>query len=138
MHAWVWWLIAAAGLLVVEMLTVDLIFAMLAAGAVAGAAVSAAGVPVQAVVALAVALAGVLVVRPVALRHLQSTPQLRTGTAALVGRQAVVLDRVDGRGGQVKLAGEVWSARAYDGFSVFESGSDVLVLDIEGATALIG
>ncbi|HEY2832038.1 MAG TPA: NfeD family protein [Sporichthyaceae bacterium] len=138
MHAWVWWLIATAGLLVVEMLTVDLIFAMLAAGAVAGAVVSAAGVGVQVGAALVVALAGVLVVRPVALRHLQSTPQTRTGTAALVGRQALVLDRVDGRGGQVKLAGEVWSARAYDGFSVFESGADVLVLEIEGATALIG
>jgi membrane protein implicated in regulation of membrane protease activity len=134
----VWWLIAAAGLLVVELLTLDLVFAMLAAGAVGGALVSAAGVGVQVAVALVVALAGVLVVRPVALRHLRNTPELRTGTAALVGRQAVVIDRVDGRGGQVKLAGEVWSARAYDGASVFEPGADVMVLEIAGATALIG
>jgi membrane protein implicated in regulation of membrane protease activity len=138
MHAWVWWLIAAAGLLVVEILTLDLIFAMLAAGAVAGAAVTAAGAGVQVGVAVVVALAGVLVVRPVALRHLRNTPELRTGTAALVGRQAVVLDRVDGSGGQVKLAGEVWSARAYDDAKVFEPGADVMVLEISGATALIG
>jgi membrane protein implicated in regulation of membrane protease activity len=138
MHAWVWWLIAAAGLLVVEILTLDLIFAMLAAGAVAGAAVTAAGVGVQVGAAVVVALAGVLVVRPVALRHLRNTPELRTGTAALVGRQAVVLDRVDGSGGQVKLAGEVWSARAYDEAKVFEPGADVMVLEIAGATALIG
>jgi membrane protein implicated in regulation of membrane protease activity len=138
MHAWVWWLIAAAGLLVVEVLTLDLIFAMLAAGAVAGAAVTVAGVGVQVGAALAVALAGVLVVRPVALRHLRNTPELRTGTAALVGRQAVVLDRVDGRGGQVKLAGEIWSARAYDDAKVFEPGADVMVLEIAGATALVG
>jgi membrane protein implicated in regulation of membrane protease activity len=83
-------------------------------------------------------LAGVLVVRPVALRHLRNTPELRTGTAALVGRQAVVLDRVDGRGGQVKLAGEIWSARAYDDAKVFEPGADVMVLEIAGATALVG
>jgi membrane protein implicated in regulation of membrane protease activity len=137
-QAWVWWLIGAAGLLVVELLTLDLVFAMLAGGAVAGAAVSAAGLPVQVGVALVVSLAGVLVVRPVALRHLRNTPELRTGTAALVGRQCVVLDRVDSRGGQVKLAGEVWSARSYDGFSVFEPGAEVLVLEIAGATALIG
>jgi membrane protein implicated in regulation of membrane protease activity len=111
---------------------------MLAAGAVAGAAVTVAGAGVQVGVAVVVALAGVLVVRPVALRHLRNTPELRTGTAALVGRQAVVLDRVDGSGGQVKLAGEVWSARAYDEAKVFEPGTDVLVLEISGATALIG
>jgi membrane protein implicated in regulation of membrane protease activity len=137
-HAWVWWLIAAAGLIVVEVLTLDLVFAMLAAGAAAGAAVSAAGVGAQIAAAVLVALAGVLGVRPVALRHLRNTPELRTGTAALVGRHCVVLDRVDGRGGQVKLAGEVWSARAYDETKVFEPGADVQVLEIAGATALVG
>ena len=38
---------------------------------------------------------------------------------------------------RIKLAGEIWSARAYDGQSVFEPGTRVQVLQIEGATALV-
>ena len=66
------------------------------------------------------------------------TPRaVRTGVAALVGTEAVVLEAVDGRDGRIKLAGEVWSARAYDGDSVFSVGQRVHVLEIDGATALV-
>ena len=59
------------------------------------------------------------------------------GVDALVGAEAVVLEPVSGMDGRVKLGGEVWSARAYDGFSEFEVGQRVQVLQIEGATALV-
>lgn len=146
MDAWAWWLIGAVALGVVEVLTLDLVFAMLAGGALTAAGVAAAlgggssgagAIWAQAIVALAVALAGLSFLRPVALRHLRSTPEVRTGTAALPGSGAVVLERVDPAGGRVKLAGEVWSARSYDGFSVFEPGAAVSVAQIDGATALV-
>ena len=82
-------------------------------------------------------LASLLVLRPIARRHLRTPGQLRTGTAALIGRPAVVLERVDRDGGQVKLAGEVWSARAYDDDEAFEPGARVEVMKIDGATALV-
>jgi membrane protein implicated in regulation of membrane protease activity len=63
--------------------------------------------------------------------------RLRTGTAALIGCPATVLERVDGHGGQVKLAGEIWSARSFDEDQVFEPGTRVEVLKIDGATALV-
>lgn len=140
MHAWAWWLIIGAVFAVVEILTLDLIFAMLAGGALvaAGVAVIGGGVPLQVGVGMAATVVGLALLRPVALRHLHTTPELRTGAAALVGREALVLSQVDGRGGQVKLAGEVWSARAMDGMSVFEVGAEVQVLKIDGATALVG
>jgi len=142
---WVWWVIASAGLLVVEIMTLDLMFAMLAGGALAGAAVAGLdqltalplGVPVQLTAATVVAVALLGVVRPVALRHLRQPTELRTGAAALEGARAVVLEHVDGHGGRVKLAGEVWSARSYDGHSAFEPGQSVDVVKIEGATALV-
>jgi len=77
------------------------------------------------------------VIRPIARRHLKQPAHLRTGTKALIGERAVVLERVDGDAGQVKLAGEVWSARAFDDDDVFEQGARVEVLKIEGATALV-
>lgn len=139
MEPWVWWLVAAVALVAVEVVTLDLIFVMLAAGAAAGAVSAVAGAPVavQAAVALVVALAMLGAVRPVALRHLRQPIETRTGVAALVGAKALVLERVDAHSGRVKLAGEVWSARAYDGESVFEPGQTVDVASIEGATALV-
>ncbi len=138
-NAWAGWLALAAVLGVIEMTSLDLLFAMVAAGAVAGALVAAVHAPfiLALAVALAVSAAMLLVVRPVALRHLHSSPATRTGIAALVGREALVLERVDGRGGRIKLGGEVWSARAYDPDGVLEPGQTVDVLQIDGATAVV-
>jgi membrane protein implicated in regulation of membrane protease activity len=140
--AWGWWLVAAVLLVVVEVATLDLVFVMFAGGALAAGLVDLAlggQSPVVAqVAAFAVVSVGLLgVVRPVAQRHLTSRPATRTGVAALVGSQAVVVEQVDGHSGRVKLAGEIWSARAYDGQAVLEAGRSVDVIQIDGATALV-
>jgi len=77
------------------------------------------------------------VVRPIALRHLKTPHELRTGVDALIGREAITLERVDIHGGRVKLAGEVWSARTMDGSLVIEPGRTVDVLRIDGAVAVV-
>ncbi len=137
-NEWTLWAGLALILGIIETTTLDLVFLMLAVGAAGGAVVAAFGVPFvfQALAAIAVSVAMLGVVRPIAKRHLHQPITERTGVAALVGRRAVVLERVDGTGGRVKLAGEVWSARSYDG-SVIEAGANVDVVEIQGATALV-
>ena len=83
------------------------------------------------------AAASLLVLRPIARRHLRTPAQLRTGTAALVGARAVVLERVDGDGGQVKIGGEVWSARSYDEDECSSPARGSRCMKIDGATALV-
>jgi membrane protein implicated in regulation of membrane protease activity len=138
-NAWAGWLGLAVVLGIIETTTLDLVFLMLAGGALAGAVAAAFGAPLllSAVVAILASAALLGVVRPIARRHLRTPLETRTGVAALVGRQAVVLARVDGESGQVKLAGEVWSARAFDEHEVIEPGEKVQVVQIEGATALV-
>ena len=139
MDAWIWWLAVAGALGLVEVATTTLVFAMLAGGG-AAAALSAGlggGTVIQVVAFVVVSLALLGLVRPIARRHLMATPETRTGVAALVGRTATVVARVDGRDGRVKIGGEVWSARAYDGESSFEIGQQVDVALIDGATALV-
>jgi len=138
--AWVWWVIAAAVLAGVEVLTLDLVFIMLAGGSLAAAVAAGAdgNVALQIAIAIVVALAGLALLRPVALRHLRSTPELSTGTAALVGQEGLVLEDVGPHDGRIKLNGEVWSARSYDGASTFAAGERIAVLKIDGATALVG
>jgi membrane protein implicated in regulation of membrane protease activity len=137
-NEWTLWTGLALILGIIETTTLDLVFLMLAVGAAGGAVVAAVGAPflVQALAAIAVSVGMLGVVRPIAKRHLHQPITERTGVAALVGRRAIVLERVDGTGGRVKLAGEVWSARSYDG-SVIEAGASVDVVEIQGATALV-
>jgi membrane protein implicated in regulation of membrane protease activity len=139
MPDWVLWTIAAGVLAVGEMATVSFFMGPIAVAALAAAlaALVGGGLAIQLVVFIAASVAAIAVLRPIARRHLKVPAQLRTGTSALVGTQAVVLERVDGDGGQVKLAGEVWSARAYDEDEILEPGERVHVMQIDGATALV-
>ncbi len=82
-------------------------------------------------------IGAVALLRPVAMRHLRTPASLRTGTAALVGARAMVLERVNADGGRVKIGGEVWSARSFFDAQVIEAGTRVEVAKIEGATALV-
>ncbi len=140
MDPWIWWIVAAGVLVILDLVTGgSLVLLMVGGGALAGGITAALGAPPALAFAVfavvTVALLGV--VRPVARRHLRQRPRARTGVDALVGAEAVVLEPVSGMDGRVKLGGEVWSARAYDGFSEFEVGQRVQVLQIEGATALV-
>ncbi|HSK15659.1 MAG TPA: NfeD family protein [Gaiellaceae bacterium] len=139
MPDWAIWIVAAAALAGVEALTLVFLCGPLAVAALLAAAVAAAGasVVVQLGVFVAGSVASLLVLRPIARRHLRSPGQLRSGTAGLVGATAVVLERVDGENGLVKLAGETWTARSFDDARAFEPGERVSVLQIEGATALV-
>lgn len=138
-NSWIPWIVAALVLGGIEITTLDLVFLMLAAGAVAGAGTAALGAPVllQVVAAALTSVAMLAVVRPTALRHLRTPLDTRTGIAALVGRQAVVLERVDLSSGRVKLAGEIWSARSFDPAHAIEAGRTVDVVQIDGATAVV-
>ena len=139
MDEWVLWMIAAGVLAVGEMLTISFFMGPIALAAVTAAIVALAGggVALQWIVFTVMSAGSLLVLRPIARRHLHMPARLRTGTAALVGATAVVIDRVDRDGGTVRLAGEVWSARSYDEDHAFEPGTRVEVLKIDGATALV-
>jgi membrane protein implicated in regulation of membrane protease activity len=138
-EAWVWWLIAAVGLGIPLVITAMPEFGMFAVGAVAGAAAAGlgGGIVAQVITFVVVSVALLVFVRPLAYRNRQR-PDQRSGVDALRGKQAVVLERVDGgAGGRIKLAGEVWSARALESGQVFDPGQQVDVVEIDGATAVV-
>jgi membrane protein implicated in regulation of membrane protease activity len=140
MPDWVIWAIAASALAAGEIFTLGFFLGPIAIAAAITAVAAAAGVGVEIQVALfaVCSVASLAFIRPIARRHLRTPARLKSGTAALVGARAVVLERVDGDRGQVKIGGEVWTARAYDEDDVFEPGARVDVMKIDGATALVG
>jgi membrane protein implicated in regulation of membrane protease activity len=133
------WVLVAVVLAVGEVLTLTFFLGAIALAAVLAGLLSLAGVGiiVQLIAFIAGAGASVLLLRPIARRHLRTPAALRTGTAALVGARAIVLERVDIDGGQVKIGGEVWSARAFFEDQVIEPGHRVEVAKTDGATALV-
>ncbi|GAA3889305.1 NfeD family protein [Streptomyces lacrimifluminis] len=137
--AWVWWLVGAVALGIPLVVTAMPELGMLAVGALAaaGAAGLGGGAVVQVLVFAVVSTALIAVVRPIATRHRADRPQLLSGIDALKGKQAIVLERVDGSGGRIKLAGEIWSARSLDTQLAYEVGQEVDVVEIEGATAIV-
>jgi membrane protein implicated in regulation of membrane protease activity len=141
MDAWVLWLIAAAILGVGEILTTGFFLAPFAGGALVAAILSAvgAGTAISLAAFLVISVLLLVALRPIARAHLRTPARLRTGTAALVGKTATVVERIanDEDAGSVRLEGEVWTARAYDDDAVIEPGRRVHVMEIRGATALV-
>ncbi|HEY1819995.1 MAG TPA: NfeD family protein [Trebonia sp.] len=139
MSTWVIWLIVAAVLGTVEIVTVTLAFGLVAAGALVAAIAGAAGggLPVQFGAFVVASALGLGVARPIAMRHVRQPPLLRTGAAALVGRSAIVVEEVSAQGGRVRIGADLWSSRPYDETLIIPAGTTVDVLLIEGATALV-
>jgi membrane protein implicated in regulation of membrane protease activity len=141
MEDWLLWLILAVIFGVGEIATLGFFLGPFAGGAAVAAVVSAAGVPFVGSLAvfLVISLLLLLALRPIARSMRRTPPQLRTGTAALVGKPAMVLERIANAEGVgcVRIDGEVWTARSYLDDETYEPGARVQVVEIRGATALV-
>jgi membrane protein implicated in regulation of membrane protease activity len=138
---WLVWALLAVALAVGEILTPGMFFlgpvALAALVAMIVALVPGAPIWLEILVFAGASVASLGVLRPIARAHIKTPRAIRTGTAALEGAKAVVLQRVDDMGGRVKIGGEEWSARSYVADEVFDPGTKVEVAKIEGATALV-
>jgi membrane protein implicated in regulation of membrane protease activity len=137
---WLVWLGGGlvAGLL--ELASMDFVFAMVAGGALvaAGSAALGASFPAQVLIFAGASAGFLLGVRPLLKRWAAgSTPLSVTGTAALVDQPALVLTQVTEVSGTVKLKGETWTARVAEPGAVLPIGTPALVVRIEGATAVV-
>ena len=138
--AWAAWLGLAVALGVLELFSLDLVLLMLAAGAIVGMGVSLTGADlwVQVVAAVVASVAALGVVRPSVVKRLHTGgPNLVLGHDALVGRQGLVVEEISSQAGQIRVGGEIWTARPYDEDQVIPVGAKVDIFQIKGATALV-
>jgi membrane protein implicated in regulation of membrane protease activity len=141
MSGWVLWALATGLFAIGEMLTTGFWLAPLALGAGLGAVADGLGGGELAawIVFFVGSVSSLGFLRPLAVAHMRIPPQIRTGTAALIGRHGIVLERIANAEGVgcVKIDGEVWTARSLDDDHVIEQGKRVEVVQIKGATALV-
>jgi membrane protein implicated in regulation of membrane protease activity len=141
MPAWLLWLIASGLFAAGEMASLDLVLLMFAGGALGGMTVALLGGPVALQLIGFILVSGVLlgVVRPIAKKHLtQGTPLQLDGVDTLIGRTAKVTRAVDLSGGRIKLGADEWTARTQHRGEAFAIGDTVRILDVDGATAVVG
>jgi membrane protein implicated in regulation of membrane protease activity len=142
-ESWGWWLIAAGALVVGELFAGDFVLLMLAAGAAAaglyGAVFDFGGLVGELLVFAAVSALALFFVRPwIKNRFYRSSHDVKIGVSTILGSDAVVVERVDTEAGQVNLSGELWRARPYDAERSYEPGERVRVIEVDGATVLVG
>ncbi len=139
MELWLIWMVVAVVLGVAEIFTLTAALGVLGAAAVVPAVLAALGLPlpVQLVMFAISAAAGVVLVRPVALRHMRQPQLERFGVDALVGKRAYVVREVTDRDGLVRIDGDEWTARAFDESVVIPVGAAVDVMRISGTTAYV-
>lgn len=137
---WLWWIGAALAFGIIEMTTLDLLFLMLALGALVTAVVAGTGIALVWQVLLFAVASGLFVfaLRPVALKHLRLEGKGgKMGIEGHIGQTATVLEPVSQHDGLVKLRGESWTARAELEGQAFAEGDLVTVVRIDGATAVV-
>lgn len=141
MEDWIWWLIAAAVLVIAELFTGTFVLLMVGAGALAASLVAVAGgAPwLQFLVFAVVAALALLIVRPW-MKHRwfdQAKGSPPMGLAVTEGADALVVERVDADHGLVRIEGELWRSRPYDSNKTYDPGDRVRVVKVDGATALV-
>lgn len=139
MEVWLIWLVVAVASGIAEIFTLTAALGVVGGAALITAVVAMTGLPLpfQFVVFAAAATAGVVLVRPVALRHMRQPPKQLFGVDALIGRRAYVVRQVTGRDGRIRIDGEEWTARAFDDSLVIPVGAAVDVMSISGTTAIV-
>jgi membrane protein implicated in regulation of membrane protease activity len=134
------WVVLAVALAIAEAFTATLLVAMFAAGALAAAATAGLGGPLllQVIVFAVVSALSLGAIRPTILRHAQSQDgDTVFGVEAIEGSHGLVLEEVDADQGMIKIDGELWQARSFDGTEKYLPGERVRVVKLRGATAIV-
>ena len=141
MPEWLIWFLIGAVLIAFEAIVAFTLYAgALSLGAFPASIAAAAGASIELQVAIFAAGAAfsLVVIRPIARRHMDVPASIRTGTDTLLGQEATVTETVDADGGQVKVrGGSVWTARAMNPADSFGVGDRVTVRKVSGVALLV-
>lgn len=133
------WLIVLIACLVIEGITTQLVTIWFAAGSIGAVIAARAGLSwtAQLGIFLILSFALLVVLRPL-LRGVLRPRQDKTNADRILGQKAVVIQTIDNRNGtgQVRLMGQVWSARSINNETIAE-GETVAVKEISGVKAMV-
>ena len=139
MSPWIIWLIASAVMFLMEIFTVSFLLFFPAVGAFLAflSAIFGASMQIQVIVFVISSILLIVFIRPIVTKFFK-TNTVAMNSQSVVGKNAVVIKAIDnlhGKG-QVKVAGEIWSATSSNDEDI-EEGATVIVLKIEGVKLIV-
>lgn len=139
MPLWGIWLIASAIMFLLEIFTISFLLFFPAVGAFLAflCAIFGASMQVQVIVFIVSSLLLIAFIRPIVTKFFK-TNNVAMNSQSVIGKNAIVIKAIDnlhGKG-QVKVAGEIWSATSANDEDI-EEGATVIVLRIEGVKLIV-
>jgi membrane protein implicated in regulation of membrane protease activity len=136
------WIVLGIALAIAEAFTATLFIIFFAVGALAAAGAAALDAPllVQVIVFAIVSGLSVAALRPIIAEHAKlasETGDTPFGLEAIEGGHGTVLEEVNDDRGMIKIDGEMWQARSFDGNEKYLPGERVRVIKVIGATAIV-
>lgn len=133
------WLAAVIAFIILEASTYQMVCVWFIVGSIGGmiASMLGAGFWVQMTVFLAVSIVLLILMRPLAMKRLNSH-KVKTNADSLIGKKVLITETVDNTKatGQGKIDGAVWTVRSSDG-SVIEEGEVAEIKRIEGVKLIV-
>ena len=134
------WLVLMIVLAITEAGTLGLTAIWFAFGSLVAmiAAILGANIWVQLILFLVASAVLLYFTRPLARKYFNNKARVKTNADRVVGMHGVVTERIDNEAaaGQVRVAGQVWTARSIDG-TVIEAGEGVVVRSIAGVKVMV-
>lgn len=136
----IYWLVAGAVFIVIEIITMGLTTIWFTFGAVFGALMAACSLPVwsQIIAFSFISLILLVFTRPWAKKYVNSRI-VRTNVDEMIGQTGIVTESIDNLNakGQIKVNGQIWSAKSMsDDFSIKE-GQKVKIESISGVKVIV-
>lgn len=139
MDIWLYWVIAALLLFIVELFTSGFAVICLSIGAIGGAiaAASDASIEMQLLTFAIVSMVAIICVRPLLKRlFFKNGEKVATNASAMVGKRGVVCQEVDEDSGRVMVEGVDWRAKSEDG-ELLPIGTKVVVTAIDSVVLTV-
>lgn len=137
---WVFWLIAAGVFFIIEMATIGFLSFWLGLGALLAMVTSffVDNIIVQAVVFLVTSTLLIIFTRPLVNKFIKVPKEVKTNAYSIIGKKGVVVSKINNIEGvgQIKIDGEVWSAKASSDEEI-EKNTEVEIVEIDGVKAVV-
>lgn len=137
---WVFWLIAAGVFFIIEMATIGFLVFWLGIGALLAMVTSfiTDSILIQALVFIITSTLLLIFTRPLVDKFIKIPKEVKTNAYSIIGKKGIVISKINNIEGigQIKIDGEVWSAKSATDEDIPEN-TEVEIVEIDGVKAVV-
>ena len=137
---WVFWLIAAGIFFIIEMATIGFLVFWLGIGAILAMLTSfiTDSILIQSLVFVITSTLLLIFTRPLVDKFIKVPKEIKTNAYSIIGKKGIVISKINNIEGvgQIKIGGEVWSAKSFENEDIPEN-TEIEIVEIDGVKAVV-